>query len=126
MGNLRVDTITASDGSSPVTLTKQSAAKVWANYNGTGTPAVRDSFNLSSITDNGTGDNTVNLSNSMSNSNYSTSGSGNEQDNNTGFYVRMLSPINRASGTYRFFCSHTDGTKADFEYVAPQIYGDLA
>ena len=125
MSTIKADTIQNTSGGA-VTLTQQSAAKFWANYNGTGTPAVRDSFNLSSITDNGTGDNTVNLSNSMSNSNYSTSGSGAEQDNNTGYYVRMLSPITRASGTYRFFCSHTNASKADFQYVAPQIHGDLA
>ena len=43
-------------------------AKAWVNFNGTGTPAIRDDFNVSSIGDNGTGDYTVNFSSALSNS----------------------------------------------------------
>jgi hypothetical protein len=46
-------------------------AKAWVNFNGTGTVAIRDSFNVSSITDNGTGDYTINFTTAMSNANYS-------------------------------------------------------
>ncbi len=46
-------------------------AKAWVNFNGTGTVAIRDSFNVSSITDNGTGDYTVNFTTAMPNANYS-------------------------------------------------------
>jgi hypothetical protein len=45
-------------------------AKAWVNFNGTGTVAIRDDFNVSSITDNGTGDYTINFSTAMSNANY--------------------------------------------------------
>jgi len=44
--------------------------KAWVNFNGTGTVAIRDSFNVSSITDNGTGDYTVNFENAMNDVNY--------------------------------------------------------
>jgi len=76
MSELRADTITASDGTSPVTLTGQSAAKSWVNMDATGTtdPAsttgVRDSFNVASILDIANGGQTVNLSNNMSNVDY--------------------------------------------------------
>jgi hypothetical protein len=50
-------------------------AKAWVNFNGTGTVAIRDSFNVSSITDNGTGDYTVNFTTAMPNANYSIIGS---------------------------------------------------
>ena len=50
-------------------------AKAWVNFNGTGTVAIRDSFNVSSITDNGTGDYTVNFTTAMPNANYSVVGS---------------------------------------------------
>jgi hypothetical protein len=40
------------------------------NFNGTGTVAIRASFNVSSITDNGTGNYTVNFTNSMPDTNY--------------------------------------------------------
>ena len=49
-------------------------AKAWVNFNGTGTVAIRDSFNVSSITDNGTGDYTLNFTTAMPNANYSVSG----------------------------------------------------
>jgi hypothetical protein len=45
-------------------------AKAWVNFNGTGTVAIRDSFNVSSITDNGTGDYTINFTTAMPNANY--------------------------------------------------------
>ena len=45
-------------------------AKAWVNFNGTGTVAIRDDFNVSSIGDNGTCDYTINFSTSMSDSNY--------------------------------------------------------
>ena len=44
--------------------------RAWVNFNGTGTVAIRASFNVSSITDNGTGDYTVNFTNPMPDANY--------------------------------------------------------
>jgi hypothetical protein len=44
--------------------------RVWVNFNGTGTVAIRNSGNVSSITDNGTGDYTVNFSTAMPDVNY--------------------------------------------------------
>ena len=45
--------------------------RAWVNFNGTGTVAIRASFNVSSITDNGTGDYTVNFTTAMPDANYS-------------------------------------------------------
>lgn len=45
-------------------------ARAWVNFNGTGTVAIRDSFNVASITDNGTGDYRLNFSNSLANANF--------------------------------------------------------
>ena len=44
--------------------------RAWVNFNGTGTPAIRASGNVSSITDNGTGDYTINFTNAMPDANY--------------------------------------------------------
>jgi len=52
-------------GSAPVY-----AARAWVNFNGTGTVAIRASGNVSSITDNGTGDYTVNFTTAMPDANY--------------------------------------------------------
>lgn len=48
--------------------------RAWVNFNGTGTVAIRASGNVTSITDNGTGDYTVNFTTAMPDANYSTTG----------------------------------------------------
>jgi hypothetical protein len=48
-------------------------ASAWVNFNGTGTVAIRDSHNVSSVTDNGVGDYTVNFATAMNNANYAVS-----------------------------------------------------
>ena len=55
MSTLKADTIVASDGSSPVTLTKQQATKHWVNYDAVN-QTTDGSFNQSSLTDSSTGD----------------------------------------------------------------------
>lgn len=51
--------------------TNKGVCTAWVNFNGTGTVTIRDSYNVSSITDNGTGDYTVNFATPMGNTNYS-------------------------------------------------------
>jgi hypothetical protein len=48
--------------------------RAWVNFNGTNTIAIRASGNVSSITDNGTGDFTINFSTAFPDANYSVSG----------------------------------------------------
>ena len=58
--------------------------RAWVNFNGTGTVAIRASGNVSSITDNGTGDYTVNFTNAMPDANYAVSLG--QSDANSGVY----------------------------------------
>jgi|688.fasta_scaffold52069_9 hypothetical protein len=55
----------AQSGSAPIY-----GARAWVNFNGTGTVAIRASGNVSSITDNGTGDYTVNFTNALVDANF--------------------------------------------------------
>ena len=57
--------------STAVTNVINGSAKAWVNFNGTGTVAIRESFNVSSITDNGTGNYNINFTTAMSDANYS-------------------------------------------------------
>jgi hypothetical protein len=59
----------AQSGSAPIY-----AARAWVNFNGTGTVAIRASGNVSSITDNGTGDYTVNFTSALADANYNAIG----------------------------------------------------
>ena len=53
-------------------------AKAWVNFNGTGTVAIRGAYNISSITDNGTGYYSLNFSSNMTDVNYSAVGMAHE------------------------------------------------
>ena len=74
----------------------QGSAKAWVNFNGTGTVAIRASYNVSSITDNGTGDYTVNFTNAFADANYSLAGTAG--GNNTGLGVIGV-PFNTTAPT---------------------------
>jgi hypothetical protein len=67
--------VQSADGSGIIKLQSNGVttnALAWVNFNGTGTVAIRSSYNVSSITDNGTGQYTVNLIAALSDANYAT------------------------------------------------------
>jgi len=80
MSTLNVGTIKSLGSSAPVFqnlsgIEKGQLAKAWVNINGTGTVAIRGSFNVSSITDNAVGDYSVTMITAMANANYAVVGS---------------------------------------------------
>lgn len=72
MSTLRVNNVSDSAGSAtaPIADVINGSARAWVNFNGTGTVAIRQAYNVSSITDNGAGDYTVNFTTAMPNINY--------------------------------------------------------
>lgn len=74
--------------------------RAWVNFNGTGAVAIRASGNVSSITDNGTGDYTVNFTTAMPDANYSFAGSG---TGSVGWYgvVSCTTTANKLAGSLR-------------------------
>ena len=68
-----VKTVLNASGTAPIY-----ACRAWVNFNGTGTPSIGASGNVSSITDNGAGDYTINFSTSMPDTNYSIAASSTE------------------------------------------------
>ena len=68
MSTLRVNSLLNAAGTATPAI--DGLAKAWVKFNGTGTVAISESFNVSSITDNGTGDYTVNFTTAMPDSNY--------------------------------------------------------
>ena len=72
--------VTFNDGTSM--STGQQACKAWVNFNGTGTVAIRAAFNVSSITDNGTADYTVNFTTAMVDANYAVASIGAQSQRN--------------------------------------------
>ena len=70
MSTLKVTNIQATGETA--TRAVSGVAAAWVNFNGTGTPAIRDSQGVASLTDNGTGSYSVNFTNNMANANYAT------------------------------------------------------
>jgi len=131
MSTLKADTIVASDGSSPVTLTKQSAAKAWVNFDQSDN-GVDGSLNISTVGDNGVGDITANFSSSLSDDAYAPSGFG-------GFAVSyaqtvwVSGPANVAIGSWKtsgLLRSHASYGNTQRNSDVPDynltVHGDLA
>ena len=116
--------VVTGEGNSTTTNLQQGLAKAWVNLNGTGTIAARDSFNLSSLTDNGTGDISVNFSSSMSNDDYSQSGS-----SSSGAVSGTDTWINAyawATGYVSVGTNNSSQNLIDRAYVNVNVHGDLA
>lgn len=91
--------------------------KAWVNFNGTGTVSIRASYNVSSITDNGVGNYTVNLSTAMSSANYcvGTNNSGGSGDG----IVDTLS-----TGSFKVYAMTTAGALQDVAEIHAWALGD--
>jgi hypothetical protein len=87
MSTLKVGTIQNASGVEVYT------AKAWVNFNGTGTVAIRASGNVSSITDNGLGDYTVNFTTAMPDANYAFNFAGDIQGGSGGFLMCINSSV---------------------------------
>jgi len=120
---LNVDTIADKAGTGPVALTGQYAAKAWANLDGTG-PTLRDSFNIASVVDRGTGDYTNNLTSSMTNANYNIAGSGDENQ----YYFVVVSSVTLTASAYAYgyFYAVSNTTDVDIDNAYSLVHGDLA
>ena len=94
-GTLTLDTLNAGSGVLSVQNGMSGIAKAWVNFNGTGTVAINGSFNVTSITDNGTGDYTVNFTTAMPDINYSVT----TIPTNSGGNIWAFAPFYNAAGT---------------------------
>ena len=105
--------------------TGQQACKAWVNFNGTGTVAIRGSYNVSSITDIGTGNYTVNFTTAMPDANYSananaTKGGGTESESNsTGVFYREDRVL---AGSLEIYTMTFNGSYADRNNVMVTIF----
>jgi len=117
MSTLKLDTIASRDGteSTDVTNVINGSAKAWVNFNGTGTVAIRASYNVTSITDNTTGDYTVNFATAFADRNYamashSSRGAGGEMP-------LLYSKGTDAAGSINIKCGYTWSVA----YIDPEV-----
>ena len=103
--------------------TSTGVCKAWVNFNGTNTVAIRASFNVNSITDNGTGDYTVNFTNAMPDANYAPI-SGLTSDGSVGtLNPRVAEMVTTSTSAMRMICmGTTDGSATDCSGVYVAIF----
>ena len=126
MSTLKADTIQSTSGGA-ATLTKQQAAKSWMNLNGSGTVATRDTLNVSSLSDEGSGKYLISFSSSMSNDDYTISGGARSPGVASGI---LNAPTDAAgdmtAGSIEVYSLDLSGNPTDFNHVFTTIHGDLA
>jgi hypothetical protein len=98
--------------------------RAWVNFNGTGTVAIRASYNVSSITDNGTGDYTVNFTTAMVDANYALSVSAKEDDSGTaaGSIFGYVNRFAQTTSAVRVSSRTGGGTVLDVVQVSVSIF----
>ena len=113
------------EGNSTTTNLQQGLNKVWANLNGSSF-GLRDNFNVTSATDNGTGDHTITIANNMGNANYSLATNGGDINASALGTQGLYTATAPASDSVRIGSTASDGSQLDFSYFMIQIAGDLA
>jgi hypothetical protein len=123
-----------SNSSSPPAFQNSSGTQIgtlcraWVNFNGTNTVAIRAQFNVSSITDNGTGDYTVNFTNALADANYSTIGSCNRQSGGGDGIVSLYANngngalVDPTTSAARINTSLFNNSDVDLTYVCVSIF----
>ena len=135
MSTLLVNTLTGTstagsiavtgEGNSTTTNLQQGLVKYWINFNATGTAAARDSFNHSSLTDNGTGDFSFTFTNAMNNASYCIASTASRYDSviadATGF-----SGTDPTTTAFRMKYWASGFAISDGHITCTQVSGDLA
>jgi len=91
--------------------------QAWVNFNGTGTVAIRDSHNCSSITDHSTGNWTVVYTNAIGANNCV-----NGYCKASAYLCQIDQPTTANTANVRAI--HNDGTVMDVDYVSIIVFGD--
>ena len=91
--------------------------KAWVNFNGTGTVAIRASMNVSSITDNGTGNYTVNFTTALADANYAAAGFAAESTFTVAITVGNFGTLTQTTSAFRF-----NTTYAGASYDCTQVH----
>ena len=117
------------EGNSTTTNLQQGLAKQWSYVNDTGTSAIIDSFNTTSLSDNGTGNGTVNITSSMGNATYNISVSTNADNggiNRTCGVFTGTSGTTSTAGLYRISRWIITANSLEDGYFYSNTFGDLA
>tara|TARA_R110002050_G_scaffold37864_1_gene93615 strand:+ start:361 stop:747 length:387 start_codon:yes stop_codon:yes gene_type:complete len=119
VGVSSANAITVRGEGSATTSLQQGLAKAWLKMDGSGTAEINDSFNNSSITDDGTGQFAITISTAFASANYSTTGSQNLSTSN-------LAISDFTTTVHKTFIRNDAATFADPDHLSTSNFGDLA
>lgn len=117
------------EGGTTTTSIQQGLAKAWVHFNGTGTIAIQDSLNVTSLIDHGTGGYTTTIANDFGNANYSFIGGGTSATDGRSFVNSPKTDGDIAVGSIRTVCAENGGSgndTVDSSNVLQAMFGDLA
>lgn len=127
-GTLLTDAVQSSTANTPPQFNDGNGTQVgtlcraWVNFNGVTTATIRASFNVSSVTRNGTGDYTVNFTNAMPDANYSALAVGNYTLSAGGSVIATpKSGTTPTTSAIQIF-AEVNGSIADLSYVNVSIF----
>ena len=92
-------------------------AKAYVNFNGTGTVAIRASYNVSSITDNGTGDYTVNFTSALADANYAEASALGDSA-----FGGSTSTVSKLASSFRFYSHDMSNSYRDSSYISVSFF----
>ena len=129
---LKVDEMQGVTSAGDITITgegtatmrlQQGLAKSWANVDGSGTAAIRDSLNTSSLVDNGTGSYTIFFNNDFANDTFSFTYCGGQSGAETTY--QMDTSI-QFSTSHNVQLKNAAGSETDRDFICGTFHGDLA
>jgi len=128
MSTIKVNNLQNASGGSNSTPEEiqQGRAKAWVNFNGSNTVAIRNDYNVSSITDTGTGAYKVNMSNAMANTNYAVTANSSHL---SGVYLafpalRDRDQQTRSTTQFHIDCLNNSGSFTDGHELHIGVFGD--
>jgi len=113
------------EGTSATTNLQQGLVKSWVNLNTSSTASTRDTFNVSGITDNSTGNTTVSVTNNFANVNFAYSVASSYTSSNQGVHQEVHEG-GIATSSYGVGTFNISNSSADSENVFSLVAGDLA
>jgi hypothetical protein len=126
MSTIKATTLsTQSNATVPIDTVVNGTAKAWVNFNGTGTVAIRASFNVASITDHGTGDYSISFTNAMPDANYAMGGmvqDGDASVNNCNISIQYTASGGLQTSNVRIRTCYDLGNIYDFPFVTASVF----
>lgn len=124
-GTLNVSTLTDGTNSVSIEQTARGVAKAWVVFNGTGTVAVLNSYNVTSVSDDAAGKYTINFTKPMKNLNYVFSGSGRWNTTASAAHIGHNKDMVKSLTALPFQASNsTTGNAIDLTDINVVIHGD--